>query len=725
MIRISWKTALAFSLALGLSLADQTINRTANAATPSVEPQKGGGGGQKGGGQRGGGGGQKGGGGQGGGGQGGGGGQKGGGAAPRGGGGPTQGGQRQAPGTSRAPGLQRAPGTQRAPGRQSNPGRRAIHVPPSNITRQAPSRSGQTPGRIRTPAPSRPRIQNSAPQEGVAKRSPVRGPGNTSNAKAQKGNPANIGNRPPITANPRQPGVDRPKLGDNQGRGNTNVVDRNKTNQPRVGDATRNLSDTNRPNIRDGRQTVNRRGDNNISRNDQRTRTDVNTNTNTNTNNNVNLNRTTRQYNNNNYSRINSRDFDGNHVNYNNRRWNVGSNDYRPSYYRHDRYHGYWNNNRGYGNNWNSGGFGNNWGYGGYGSGWGLGLGNNNFGYGNRSYGGYGYRPLRWGLGGWGLGSLLYNSGYLRYSNPYYVSSESSIYNYSQPIPVVYTSTVATESSDTVTTDSVYSAEEVLDDAVAEFQQNNYDAALDITNKGISQYPDDAVLHEFRSLVLFARQDYQQSAATIHSVLAVGPGWDWTTMSSIYSDVSLYTQQLRALESFTRSNPQDAASRLLLGYHYMTCGHKDAAAGQLEQVVRLNPEDSVSADLLRMLAPPTPEEPASGTADAAAIAETQVARETPTVDPAMLTGVWKATREDGSVFNLTLTDDSKFVWSFVGENQTSEEFGGTYSLEGNVLALEREKGGALIAEVSPDGDGRFGFRIVGAPESDPGLQFVR
>ena len=41
----------------------------------------------------------------------------------------------------------------------------------------------------------------------------------------------------------------------------------------------------------------------------------------------------------------------------------------------------------------------------------------------------------------------------------------------------------------------------------------DYDAALDIVNKGIAQYPDDAVLHEFRSLVLFARQDYQQSAA--------------------------------------------------------------------------------------------------------------------------------------------------------------------------------------------------------------------
>jgi hypothetical protein len=36
--------------------------------------------------------------------------------------------------------------------------------------------------------------------------------------------------------------------------------------------------------------------------------------------------------------------------------------------------------------------------------------------------------------------------------------------------------------------------------------------------------PRDAVLHEFRSLALFALQRYSESAAAIHAVLAVGPG---------------------------------------------------------------------------------------------------------------------------------------------------------------------------------------------------------
>ena len=92
-------------------------------------------------------------------------------------------------------------------------------------------------------------------------------------------------------------------------------------------------------------------------------------------------------------------------------------------------------------------------------------------------------------------------------------------------------------------------ADEVLNEADAAFKQNDYDKALDIVNQGITKYPDDAVLHEFRALVLFAKGDYQQSAATIHAVLAVGPGWDWTTLSSLYGNVGTYTEQLRALEA--------------------------------------------------------------------------------------------------------------------------------------------------------------------------------
>ena len=452
-----------------------------------------------------------------------------------------------------------------------------------------------------------------------------------------------------------------------------------------------------------------------------------------------------------NYSNIGSRPFTGNSVNYNNRQFNVGNSSYQPSYYQHNGYHGYWNGNRG---NHFASGFGNglgsdllayklalNSGYGGYnngyngynGYGWGLGNGFGNGGYGlgnggyglgyggyGLGYGGYGYRPFGWGLGGWGLGSLYYNSGYLGYSNPYYVNSGSTYYNYSQPIPVSYNAPV------TVVTNAPNSADDVFTNAVAAFQRNDYDAALDITNKGITQYPNDAVLHEFRSLVLFAKRDYQQSAATIHSVLAVGPGWDWTTLIGLYASAPIYTGQLRELEAFTKANPQDAASHFLLAYHYMTCGHTSDAVRQFQVVVQLMPNDRVATDILKMIAAPLPTQPDRTTAPLTPPPAVAVARPAgPQIAAASLVGTWKATRADGSTFDLNLTNAATFTWSFAQKGQPAQAFGGTYTVEGNVLALERKDGGSLIAQITPAGDSQFNFKMLGAPEDDKGLDFQK
>ncbi len=430
-------------------------------------------------------------------------------------------------------------------------------------------------------------------------------------------------------------------------------------------------------------------------------------------------------------SGIGNRQYNGNSLNFNNRRFNIGSNNYRPSYYRHAGYHGYWNGNRGYGIGSRIGygpgsNFGNrllsNMGYG-----WGLGNGygsGNRYGHGGRyqRYGGFGYRPLGWGLGGWGLGSLIYNSGYLGYSNPYYSNGGWNGYNYSQPITVSYNSLVTVIDNAVESGSPVNSSDQVLNSAVAAFQQNDYDAALDITNKGITQFPDDAVLHEFRSLVLFAKQDFQQSAATIHSVLAVGPGWDWTTLSGMYSNAEVYTTQLRDLEAFTKSNPQDAAAHFLLAYHYLSCGHPDAAARHLQQVVTLMPNDLVAADMLKMVATPTAEETA--TAPAPDSSE-QLQPEIPAIDPKSLVGAWHATREDGSAFSLNLTNGAEFTWSFAQNGQAAQEFGGTYSIEGNVLLLERKDGGSLIAEITPGDASKFNFKMLGAADDDHGLNFSK
>ena len=234
--------------------------------------------------------------------------------------------------------------------------------------------------------------------------------------------------------------------------------------------------------------------------------------------------------------------------------------------------------------------------------------------------------------------------------------------------------------------------------------------------------------------------DYQQAASTIHPVLAVGPGWNWSTLSSLYGDVGVYTTQLRTLEAFAKGHPDDSASRFLLAYHYMADGYPDAAERQLQTVTRLMPNDRVAADLLKMVTKPepaqtadqaqlpTPQPPAvtpSGQPQGTVAPNTAATPTPPPVDPATLVGKWHAARPDGSQFDMTINSDATFTWKFTQKGGQPQEFGGTYTVEGNVLALERKDGGSLIAGIVPEGSGKFNFKLIGAPPEDTGLEFSK
>ncbi len=258
----------------------------------------------------------------------------------------------------------------------------------------------------------------------------------------------------------------------------------------------------------------------------------------------------------------------------------------------YDQYHpgmtnGYWNGNYGA------------WGLG-MGMGMGLGMG----------MGGYG------GVGAWGMGSPMYGYGYSAYGNPYaggmvgagggQLAAQGQPvgaggYDYSQPL-----NTAAAPPESTATDQ----ATAVFNQARDAFKSNDYAAALQLDQQALGQMPNDATLHEFLALVFFAQGKYEQAAAPLYAILSVAPGWDWTTLIGNYADANLYTEQLRGLEAYVKANPKSAAARFVLAYHYITQGHGDAAAGQLKEVVALQPSDTLSAQLLAKL------EPASTTAAA-------------------------------------------------------------------------------------------------------------
>ncbi len=156
----------------------------------------------------------------------------------------------------------------------------------------------------------------------------------------------------------------------------------------------------------------------------------------------------------------------------------------------------------------------------------------------------------------WGINRAAYGFGYWGYENPYYTESYpvggDVVIDYSQPI--VIESAAIVESAPVVETAAVGVTEGApapgitdFDAARDAFYRGDYAAALASTNKALAAMPNDPIIHEFRALVMFAQGKYQEAAAGLYSVMSVGPGWDWTTLSSLYPSVDTYTKQLRAL----------------------------------------------------------------------------------------------------------------------------------------------------------------------------------
>jgi len=356
-----------------------------------------------------------------------------------------------------------------------------------------------------------------------------------------------------------------------------------------------------------------------------------------------------------------------------------GRNSTANSWY-HGDWHGNWNNQQWYGRpSWWQG---NNW--------WGA-----------------GYLP---GYAAW---QIPWSWGYLSYSNPYYTQPlifGATTVDYSQPI-VMAASPPAGAGQAT----AEQRATALLDSARSAFAEGKYQSALAQVDNAIGVLPNDAVLHEFRGLALFALGDYQQAVSSVYAALSVGPGWDWTTLSSLYPDIDVYTQQLRKLEQYASANPTQSDARFLLAYQYLTCGYSDQAKAMLQEVVRLNPKDQLSTQLLASLtSPPSAAPEATPATTAPAVPLTAAA----------LAGHWTATRPGSGNIVLDLGSDSKYDWDYQNGGQP-HNFNGTYSLADNVLILKQEDAPAMVGQITSISDRQFLFKMVGNNSNDPGLTFTR
>jgi tetratricopeptide (TPR) repeat protein len=327
------------------------------------------------------------------------------------------------------------------------------------------------------------------------------------------------------------------------------------------------------------------------------------------------------------------------------------------------------------------------------------------------------------GLTWWGVSRLSYAFGMGGYSNPYYDEGGGGGYDYSEPVaayqPVPESQPAAT--TDTPATAAAppagVSAEgmSLFDQSRAAFATGDYKQALELCNQTLKTMPNDAVVHEFRSLVLFALQNYRDAAAAAYAVLSAGPGWDWTTLSSLYGNVADYTTQLRALEAFVKKNPKSSDGRFLLAYHYLTAGHPDAARTQLREVDKLTPNDRLVRQLLGISS--APDEKAKEPTPQPPIEDDKL------IKAEQLVGAWTAGGSGGSKFQMTLENDSAFTWKFTS-GKKSEQIKGVFAVEQNNLALEVDDGSVLLAEIALTGN-QLRFKVIGGASNDPGLTFMK
>jgi len=430
----------------------------------------------------------------------------------------------------------------------------------------------------------------------------------------------------------------------------------------------------------------------------------------------------------------------------------------------------------GYGVGWGSGGLGyGGWGYGGLGYGglgyggwanrWNTGFVNPHYGGwyngcwgGNWGYNGGWWAPFAAGAATWGLASTLggwgWGYGDLGYVNPYYggipaAVVASSPYDYSQPLVlnnyITNDGSVADGSTDTATvqggtvqggtvqggtvqggtvttqaTATISDAERLFDTALADFRRGDYPAALAGCDRAVTQSPNDPVIHEVRALALFALGRYPEAAATLNALLATAPGMDWTTMSGLYGSIDSYTDQLRKLEEFCRSNPTSAPGYFVLAYHYLVGGHVDNAAEALRVVVTQQPDDVVAKRLLDAIDPPDVDAAAAPAAAAAA----DTATEPPAGPETDLVGTWKAT-SGGDTVVLVITEDSRFTWKAMPANRPPVEISGTIESARDAIALVSETSGTMTGKVVSKGADAFDFSLAGVPSDAPPIAFER
>jgi hypothetical protein len=184
-------------------------------------------------------------------------------------------------------------------------------------------------------------------------------------------------------------------------------------------------------------------------------------------------------------------------------------------------------------------------------------------------------------------------------------------------------------------------------------------------------------------------------------------------MTSLYPSVDVYTAQLRSLEDYIRQHTDSAPARFVLAYHYLAQGHTDAAVNQFQKVVKLQPNDTLSAKLANAFT----KQDQNGTP----------ANPPPDATPSRsydIAGTWSASPAKDVAITLTVQKDGSFVWK-VDEKGKAREMKGKSTYGNSLLTLDANQGPPLVGKATWQDENHFKFQVAGGGDLDPGLSFAR
>jgi tetratricopeptide (TPR) repeat protein len=315
-----------------------------------------------------------------------------------------------------------------------------------------------------------------------------------------------------------------------------------------------------------------------------------------------------------------------------------------------------------------------------------------------------------WGLLPWAYGPILYESGYLRYGNPYARRGPdrgvTEPLDFDEAQPVDPRGASATDPGASLASSAFTSARLV-------FMQHDYVRSLAWIDQALKLSPGDPALYQFRSLVLFATKRYDEAASALYAALAVEPGWNWTTLIDLYDTPDAYTEQLRALETFKQQHPRSAPARFVLAYHYLTAEHAAAALQQYKLVCELLPDDALSLQLSHKLDPA--HRPSPNSADRAGA---------PPAKDGKIEGSWSARTRGGATLRVTFDAGGRFHWT-ISQGRIDRRIEGAWQKDGDQLTLTQDQiGGTMIGRAQWRDEHHFVFRLLGADSDDAGLSFA-